>query len=87
MINPPSPEQIREEREYAEKQNDLTRLHELSIRRIDLEAIKYQAKLENLWRLPIELIRLPLRILLLIPLIVYAAKKEPVPDKLWELIR
>lgn len=77
---------IKEEREYAEHQSALNREHELRIRELELALEKSKHSVSQMYSLPKELIRLPVRVLLIIPLTIGVAVKK-VPARLWELFK
>ena len=83
MILRPDEKQITQEREYAEAQSQLNRDHELRVLDKTLEIEKYRVKRETL--ILKDLINLPFKILLILPLSIALIRKR-VPEKLWELL-
>lgn len=71
------------EKEMWEKQAT----HSLEIKRLDIEAAKLEAKISAWFKLPLVIVKLPLLMLLIIPLSIYAARKQEVPENLWGILR
>lgn len=66
---------------------ELQTAHAERIKRLDIEAAKLEAKITSWFKIPLSIIKLPLFILLVIPLSIYAARKEAVPEQLWRLLK
>ena len=79
-------------REYEEHQwevdmFDKQAAHAIKMKELDIQASKLEAKISSWFKVPLYLLMLPVRVLLVIPLCIYAAKKEAVPEALWALFR
>ena len=61
--------------------------HSIKIKELDIEAAKLEARVSAWFRLPLYLLKLPVLLLCIIPLTVYAARKQEVPEQLWALLR
>ncbi len=61
--------------------------HQQKLTELEIEKQKLDAKFNALLRLPFVIITLPVRILFLIPLCIYAVKHKEVPEELWNLLR
>lgn len=79
-------------REWAEYNNQkemwqLGAEHAKEMKQLDIEATKLETKWSSWMKIPITIIKLPLFILLVIPLSIYAARKQEVPEAYWRLLR
>lgn len=77
---------VRQERDYSAEQSDLNRAHQIRLKEMEIELEKY--KFESLKYLnPLkEILKLPVRLLLLIPLLVAVIRKHKV-DKILDIIK
>lgn len=66
---------------------ELQTAHAERIKRLDIEAAKLEAKITSWFKIPLTLLKLPLFILLVIPLSIYAGRKQEVPAELWRLLK
>lgn len=66
---------------------ELQAAHNVQIKQLDIEAAKLEAKITSWFKIPLAIIRLPLFILLVIPLSIYAGRKQEVPAELWRLLK
>lgn len=82
-ITPREYEVWNHEKEMTEKAYEF----QLQVKRLDIEAAKLEAKITSWFKIPVTLIKLPLYILLVIPLSIYAARKEQVPPEYWRLLK
>lgn len=57
------------------------------IKQLDIEAAKLEARIVSWFKIPLTIIKLPLLILLVIPLSIYAARKQEVPAEYWKLLK
>lgn len=76
-------------REWAEYNNskemwELQAAHSKEMKLLDIEVQKLEAKWSSWMKIPITIITLPVRILFVIPLSIYAATKQEVPEQLWK---
>lgn len=79
-------------REYEEynQQKDMWELqsaHAKEMKLLDIEVQKLEVKWSSWIKLPLTIVRLPVLILFVIPLSIYAAKKQEVPEQLWRLLK
>ena len=79
-------------REFTEHEWDVDMFerqakHAINIKELDIQAAKLEAKITSWFRIPIYIISLPVKVLALIPLVVYAARSKEVPEQLWQLLR
>lgn len=86
MINSPTSDQVKQEREYAEEQSALNRAHEITIKEMELKLEKQKHSTTQLLTLPLEILYLPVRVLLIVPLTAGVIKGK-VPEELWKLFR
>lgn len=79
-------DQMAFERDILEKKQ----AHALEMKRLELEVLKAEAKISSLLKIPILLITLPVRILFatlsVIPISIWAATKQEIPDKFLNLL-
>lgn len=61
--------------------------HAVQLKELDIQAAKLEAKISSWFKVPLYLLMLPVRVLLVIPLCIYAARKHEVPEALWALFR
>lgn len=72
-------------REWAEFNNqkemwELQASHAKEMKLLDIELQKLEAKWASWLKIPVVIITLPIRVLLVIPLSIYAATKQEVPE-------
>lgn len=60
--------------------------HAVQMKQLEIEVQKLEAKWSSWIKLPLVLITLPVRILMVIPLTVYALKKQEVPEAYWKFL-
>lgn len=79
----------REEQSYAHDKEmmELNMAHQKELKIMELEVLKIETKIGSWVRIPLTIIRLPVLILFVIPLSIYAAKKQDVPAELWRLLK
>ena len=82
QITPREYDTWQHEKEMTEKAYEF----QLRIKELDIEAAKLEAKVTSWFKLPLTLLKLPLYLLLVIPLSIYAARKQDVPPDLWKLL-
>lgn len=78
-------------REYQQFEHDkeimsLQMAHQKAMKAMELEVAKLETKFSVWLKIPLMLLLLPVKILLVIPVVVYAAKGKEVPEKLWNLL-
>lgn len=78
-------------REWAEFNNEKEILkmqmdHARTLKELEIEVQKLEARWSSWLKLPLALIKLPVRLLLIIPLSIYAGRKQEVPQELWNLL-
>lgn len=79
-------------REWAEFNNqkemwELQAAHEIQVKKLEIEVQKLEARWSVWLKIPLVILSLPVRVLLIIPLSIYAAKKQEVPQEIWKLLR
>lgn len=79
-------------REWAEWNNqkemwELQAAHEIQVKKLEIEVQKLEARWSVWLKIPLVILSLPVRVLLIIPLSIYAAKKQEVPQEIWKLLR
>lgn len=75
-----------QDREYEKEAWDKQAAHQLRLKDKEIEVMKLEAKWSAWIKLPLLLITLPVRLLLVIPLSIYAAKGKEVPAEYWKLL-
>lgn len=82
-LTPREYEEMAFQREMTEK----AQIHAIQIKELDNEAAKLEAKITSWFKLPLTLLKLPLYLLLVIPLSIYAARKQEVPAEYWRILK
>lgn len=82
-LTPREYETMNYEKEMWEKQA----AHAIEIKKLDIEASKLEAKITAWFKIPLAILRLPLYILFVIPLSIYAITKQPIPEEYWHLLK
>lgn len=75
-----------QEMEYEKQAWERQAEHQVRLKQLEIEVMKLEAKWGSWIKLPVILITLPVRILFVIPLSIYAAKKQPVPPEYWKFL-
>lgn len=88
-IRPPERLTEREYQElaYAREQSDKNREHELELKRLELKIAKLNASWNQVWRLPLALIFLPVKFVLSFGILIAFAFGRDFPDALWDLLK
>lgn len=76
-----------EEMQYNKEMTEIGYAHGVRIKELDIEAAKLEAKIQSWFKIPLTILRLPLFVLFVIPLTVYAIKGKDVPPEYWALLR
>lgn len=69
-----------QEREYEKQAWEAQAEHQLRLKDKEIEVMKLEAKWASWIKIPVIIITLPVRILFVIPLSIYAATKQEVPE-------
>ena len=79
----------REYEEYNQQKEmwTLQSAHAKEMKLLDIEIQKLEVKWSSWVKLPLTVIKLPVMVLCIIPLSIYAAKKVDVPEQLWKLLK
>lgn len=85
----PSELTSREWAEYANQKEmwQLSADHAKEMKLLDIEMQKLESKWSTWLKIPVTIITLPVRILMIIPLSIYAATKQEVPDSYWRYLK
>lgn len=78
-----TPAEMAYEREMVDKQNAF----HLEIKKLELEVTKIEAKWASWLKLPSQIIKLPLYVLLGVAYIVSMITKKEVPKEFWDLLK
>lgn len=73
--------------QYEKQMLELQMEHTIRVKQMELELQKLESKWSAWIKLPFVLLTLPLRILLVIPLSIYAATKQAVPEAYWRWLK
>lgn len=73
--------------EWEVQEFEMQAKHQIQLKQLDIQASKLEAKITSWFRLPLTVITLPVRILFIIPLSIYAAKGKEVPEEFWRFLR
>lgn len=76
-----------QEKEYEKEAWEKQAAHQLALKDKEIEVMKLEAKWSSLLKLPLTIIKLPLLLLFVIPLTVYAVKRQPIPEQYWSLLK
>ena len=79
-------------REWAQYNNEkemleLQMTHAKDMKRLELEIDILEAKWASWLRIPLTIITLPVRILFVIPICIYAVTKQEIPQEVWKFLR
>lgn len=79
-------------REWAQFNNDkeilqLQMAHAKELKRLDIEAQKLDIKWATWLKIPLVIITLPVRILFIIPLSIYAVTRQEIPENYWKFLK
>jgi hypothetical protein len=72
---------------YEKEMYELQAAHAVKIKELDIQAAKLEAKISSWFRLPVTIVKLPLFLLMVVPLTAYAVKGKKVPAEYWTLLR
>ena len=72
---------------YDKEMYELQADHAVKIKELDIQASKLEAKITSWFKIPLAILKLPLYVLMVIPLTVYAVRGQEVPEQMWTLLR
>lgn len=61
--------------------------HAVRIKELDIQAAKLEARISSWFRIPLYIFSLPVKLLAIIPLCIYAVRRTEVPQELWNLLK
>ena len=83
MLTPREAQIMQAERE----ENELSRVHELALKDRDIELAKLELKWTQLFKIPLAVIAIPIRVVASLALCISYARKQEPSDNFWKYLR
>lgn len=76
-----------EDMNFQREMTGKAQIHAENIKKLDIEASKIEARITAWFKIPLTIIKLPLYLLFVIPLTVYAVRGKEVPPQYWTFLK